>query len=474
MKAPGRSGSVVPGPKGSLLLGMARELQRDQLGTYESAMSEYGDVVRLSFGPPGLRSHMYLVTHPEGVRQVLTGGLDEYTKETPFYREIAAYLGNGLLTSDGAVWRQQRRTLAPLFTPRRTAEHVEVMAEEAVRLAERWAPGSAPYTEVELHAEMTDYTLRTVGRILFGANVDQVVPVIQRAFPVVSEHIRRRAIAPLPLPRHWRTPAQRRAAAAQRTLYDVVDRIIEERRRAEGEGRDMISLLLAARDPETGTPLSPQEVRDQVMIFLLAGYETSTTALTFTYYLLGRHPEAQERVHEEAVAVLGAKAAPDGDDLQKLTYTTMVVKEAMRLYPPGYILGRFVPDGDTIGGHRIPPGSVVALSPWATHRNPEFWPEPHRFVPERFEADAVTARHRYAYFPFAGGPRGCIGIHFGLAEAVVATATVLATCALRSDAEQIPLSTDITLSPAGPVRCEVTRRRPGGGPAAEVTDPIPG
>jgi cytochrome P450 len=196
------------------------------------------------------------------------------------------------------------------------------------------------------------------------------------------------------------------------------------------------------------------------MIFLLAGHETGSTALTFTHYLLGRHPEAQERVHEEAVAVLGGDLAPDRDDLQKLSYTTMVVKEAMRLYPPGYLLGRFAPNGGVISGHRIPPGSVVALSPWATHRNPEFWPDPEQFVPERFTTDATAARHRYAYFPFAGGPRGCMGIHFGMTEAVVATATVLARCALRSDQAPVPLSTDITLSPAGPVRSAVTLRRP--------------
>jgi cytochrome P450 len=471
MAIPRRAGAV-PGPRGSLLLGMARDLQRDQLGTYVRAMSEYGDVVRLSFGPPGLRDHLYLVTHPDGVREVLTGDFGHYTKDTPFYQEIAAYLGNGLLTSDDAVWRQQRRTLAPLFTPRRTGEHVAVMADEAVRLVDRWT--GAPRTQVELHTEMTAYTLRTVGRILFGADVDQVVPVIQRAFPVVSEHIRRRAIAPIRLPRHWRTPAQRRAADAQRALCDVVDHIIGERRRTAEESGDMISLLLGARDPDTGAPLSAQEVRDQVMIFLLAGYETSTTALTFTYHLLGHCPEAQERVHREAVAVLGSRPAPEAGDVRKLTYTTMVVKEAMRLYPPGYILGRLLPRGGTVGGMRIPPGSVVALSPWATHRRPDFWPDPERFLPERFAPDAVAARHRYAYFPFSGGPRGCIGVHFGIAEAVVATATVLAACSLRSDPEPVPLSTDITLSPAVPVPCAVTRRDAARTTTTGAEDPVPG
>jgi cytochrome P450 len=237
----------------------------------------------------------------------------------------------------------------------------------------------------------------------------------------------------------------------------VVDTIIDQRRRAPTDGSDLISLLLAARDPDTGTPLSPQQVRDQVLVFLLAGHETTSTALTFTCHLLGRHPDVQRRVRQEVDEMLAGRA-PTADDVGRLTYTRMVIKEAMRLYPPAFALGRLAASGDRIGGHHIPPGSIILLTSWATHRRPELWPAPDRFDPDRFTADAEAARPRYAYFPFAGGLRGCIGEHFAMTEAVVATATLLASYTLRSEADSVALSTDLTLRPAGPVRCHVAAR----------------
>lgn len=458
MTATGRSrGRAVPGPRGSFLSGLARELKRDQLGTYERAMAEHGDVVRLDAGPPGLRLSLYLVTHPDGVQRVLSDGSDGYTKGTPFYREIAALLGDGLLTSEGARWRQQRRTLAPLFTPRRIARYVAAMAEEAERLAQRWTGSNAP---VDLHDDMTEYTLRVVGRVLFGADVDDAVPVIRDVFPVLSADAWRRGVNPLRLPRRWPTPAQRRAAAAQRALYQVVDAIIDQRGRAPLDGDDLISLLLAARDPETGAPLSNHDIRDQIVIFLLAGHETTATTLTFALYLLGHHEEAQRRVQREADDVLGT-SSPTADDVGRLGSTTMAIKEAMRLYPPAYATGRVAVSGDHIGGYDIPPNSAVLVSPWATHRRPDFWPDPERFDPERFCPEAGSAQHRYAYFPFGGGPRVCIGNHFAMAEAVIATAVLLRACTLRTDPAPVALTTGITLRPAGPVWCAVSARRSG-------------
>ncbi len=279
--------NTAPGPRGSRWLGMAPELQRDQLGTYERLVAEYGDVVRLVVGPPGLRRELYLVTHPDGVQQVLAGDPDGYSKNTPYYEEIAAYLGNGLLTSGGPRWRQQRRTVAPLFSHRRIASYVDVMAEEAARLADRCGVAAEAGLSIDVNAAMVDYTLRTVGRVLFGADVDDAVPVVRATFPVLNGHIRRRGLTPLRLPRRWPTPAQVRAAAAQRALYRIVDDIIDRRSDVPTSGPDLISLLLAARDPETGAPMSRQEIRDQVLIFLLAGHETTSTALTFTMQLLG-------------------------------------------------------------------------------------------------------------------------------------------------------------------------------------------
>jgi cytochrome P450 len=440
-------------------MGLAPQLQRDQLGTYERAVAEYGDVVRLVVGPPGLRRALYLVSHPDGVEQVLAGDPDGYSKNTPYYEEIAAYLGNGLLTSGGPRWRQQRRTVAPLFSHRRIATYVDVMADEAARMADRCGVATAGGESIDVNVEMVDYTLRAVGRILFGADVEDAVPVIRATFPVLNEHVRRRGVSPLRLPRRLPTPAQVRAARAQRALYRVVDDIIDRRSDASTAGPDLISLLLAARDPETGTPMSRQEIRDQVLIFLLAGHETTSTALTFTMHLLGRYPDVQAAVHREIDEVL-ADRAPHADDIARLKFTEMTVKEAIRLYPPAYALGRLAEHEVIISGQRIPAGSIILISPWATHRRPDLWPEPQRFDPTRFEPAAERDRPRYAYFPFAGGLRGCIGGHFATTEAVIAIATLLARFSIVSESPDIPLLTNITLRPAGPVRCRLDLRQP--------------
>jgi cytochrome P450 len=432
---------------------MARELRRDQLGTYRRAMTAYGDVVRLAAGPPGRRVRLHLVTHPDGVQQVLAGNAANYVKDTPFYRELAAAVGDGLLTSDGRRWRWQRRTLAPLFAHGRIADYVPVMADEAVRLRRRWTAAAGSPARVDLHAEMVEYTLRVVGRALFGAAVDEAVPSIRATFPALSQQVRRRATAALPRP-------GRRLTAAQRALYAAVDAVVERRRRTPGGGHgDLVSLLLAARDPETGAPLSTQEVRDLLLIFLIAGHETTATALTFAWHLLGRHPDMQRRVQQEVDEVLGGRV-PTAEDVPRLGYTTAVVNEALRLYPPASAFGRRSVAADRIGGYRIPPGSVVVLSPWATHRRPDLWPDPERFDPGRFGPAAASGRHRYAWFPFGGGPRACIGAQFALTEAVVATAVLLAGHELRSDAAPVPLATAVTLRPAGPVWCQVAARRP--------------
>lgn len=218
-----------PGPRGSLLLGIARELRRDQLGTYRRAMTAHGDVALLVAGPPGRRVRLHLVTHPDGVQQVLAGNAANYVKDTPFYRELAAAVGDGLLTSDGRRWRRQRRTLAPLFAHGRIADYVPVMAEEAVRLRRRWTAAAGSPARVDLHAEMVGYTLRVVGRALFGAAVDEAVPTIRATFPVLSQQVRRRATAALPWP-------GRRLTAAQRELYAAVDAVVERRRRTPGGG----------------------------------------------------------------------------------------------------------------------------------------------------------------------------------------------------------------------------------------------
>jgi cytochrome P450 len=235
----------------------------------------------------------------------------------------------------------------------------------------------------------------------------------------------------------------------------VVDEIVTGRRDGGFDGDDLVARLMAARDPETGEPLRASEVRDQALIFLLAGHETTSTALTFALHLLGHHPEVQDRVRREVVDAVGARP-PTADDVAHLPYTDMVVKEAMRLYPPAFAVGRFTRAGATVAGHDVPPRSLVVVSPWATHRHPDFWPDPGRFHPERFAADAVAARHKYAYLPFSAGPRNCIGNHFAMLEAVIALACVLRAVRVRTDPVAVRLGTGITLRPAEPVPAHVS------------------
>src|SRR5919109_208512 len=398
------SATLPPGPRGAPLVGSALDLRRDVLGTYERARRALGD---------------------------------------------------GLLNSQDERWLRQRRFIQPLFTRRRIAGYAQSMADEATDLVDRWRPWAADGKPVDLHSEMSRLTLRVVGRLLFGSDVERAVPVVAEAFPILDEYARARAFAPARLPRGWPTPSNRRALRAQRAVYGVCDELIAQRRAAPGSGDDLLSLLVDARND--GEQLDDAEIRDQVLIFLLAGHDTTALALTFALHLLGRHPDAARRLRDEIDDVLGDRT-PTAEDFDALAYTSMVLKEAMRLYPPAWGLGRRTVAGDRIDGCDIPPGADVAVSAWVTHRHPGFWEDPERFDPERFAPEREAERHRHAYFPFGAGPRACIGQYFSMLEAVIALAVIARRYELASATERIPLAPRITLNPGAPVPCRVTPR----------------
>jgi cytochrome P450 len=331
------------------------------------------------------------------------------------------------------------------------------MADEAADLVARWRP--LHEQTVNAHAEMSRITLRIVGRLLFGSDVEQAVPVVRTAFPLLGEHARRRAVDPLAPPRSWPTPSNRRALQAQRDVYGVCDELIAARRAHPTGGEDLLSLLLDAR--ENGEGLDDPEIRDQILIFLLAGHDTTAIALTFALHLLGNHPEVQRRMQWEVDDVLGDRT-PTAQDIEALAYTTMVLKEAMRLYPPAPGLGRRAAAADRIGGYDIPQGADVAVFPWVTHRHPDFWPEPERFDPERFTPEREAERHRHAYFPFGAGPRACIGQYFSMLEATIVLAMVARRYDVASLSRRPPIRMGITLQPTAgvPVRLTSRLRRP--------------
>jgi cytochrome P450 len=445
-----------PSPRGAPVVGSAIELQRDGLGAMERARRDHGDVVRFALGPRRMGNGLYAFFHPDGVRRVLQTEGDRYRKDNAFYEEIRWALGDGLLNSQDERWLRQRRFIQPLFTRRRIAGYARSMAEEADALVDWWRPLAAAGRTVDAHAEMSRLTLRVVGRLLFGSDVEHAIPVVRYAFPILGGHARRRAFAAVRLPREWPTPANRRAARAQQAIRGVCDELIAQRRAAPGaRGDDLLSLLVEARDGDEA--LDDAEIRDQVLIFLLAGHDTTAIALTFALHLLGRHPEVQRQLHDEVDAVLDDRT-PTPEDVERLPYAAMVLKESMRLYPPAPALGRRAAEDDAIDGWGIPAGSDVALSAWVTHRHPDFWPDPGRFDPERFAPEQEAGRHRHAYFPFGAGPRACIGQYFSMLEAVIALSVIARSYEVRAPDADIPLVPRITLHPAGPVPCTLAPR----------------
>lgn len=433
---------VAPRVPGWPLVGPVADVHRNLLGVYERAHRECGDVARLVTGIPPLRQTVHLVMHPDGVRHVLAARSRDYGKDSPTYEEIRAYLGRGLLTSQDADWERQKRLVQPLFTPRRVAGYAGVIAEEAARLAEDWQREARAGRPVDLHAASLTYTMRVVGRLLFGEALDDVLDVVQGSFEPMQHHMLFRGLAPVRLPRDWPTPGARRTARHQQALYASVDAVIARAASRPDPGRqDLLTLLLAARDPADGSPLSLDEVRDQVLVFLLAGHETSAGGLTFALWLLGRHPDEQQRVREEA------RSGPGGP----LPYTRQVVEEAMRLYPPACHIPRSARRDDTVLGRRIAAGDDVLLPTWVVHRDGRWWPDPLRFDPDRFATGRQAGRHRYAYLPFGGGPRACIGAQLALVEMTLAVAALVGAFELRTRAGLPPLFPGVTLRPRGPV-----------------------
>lgn len=448
----------IPLAAGHPVLGAALDLRRDTAGTFLRAQRAYGDVVRFRLGPPGLNKEFVGVFSPEGVRQILGTEATSFRKDNIFYEEVRAAVGNGLLTSQDEDYRRQRRLVQPLFTRERVQSYDTLIVEEAQAAVERW--GASPGGVADVFTMANRLILRIVGQILFGEDANAFVDEVRRTFPVINEHARRRAMSPLSVPRSWPTPANRRATAARRDLYTVCDRIIAARRPentpSERRGEDMLSLLTGQADQETAP--TDKELRDQLLVFLLAGHDTTAFALGCSLHLIARHPENQDRAREEIEHVLAGRPPRTGD-LAHLPHLTGVVKEVLRLYPPAPVIGRRTAEDVQVQGHPIPAGTDVLVSPWVTHRRFEDWPDPERFDPGRFTPQLEAARARYAWFPFGGGPRACIGQGLAMLELVLILATVLSAFRITAVDEQLRLAQGVTLRSVGPGRCRLTELR---------------
>lgn len=396
---------------------------------------------------------------PAAVKHVLLDNADNYRKSRIARRLLKPGLGEGLLTSEGELWRRQRRILAPAFQTKRIASFAPVMTAATEAMLARWDvhPKEKPLNIAE---EMMRLTLDIIGRTMFSSDLGEHGAAIGRSVSEYQEFAGRPSIVDLlNLPEWLPRLGPARARQAVGALDQAMTAIIAKRRAGETAANDLLSLLLAARDEETGEGMSDTMIRDEVATIFTAGHETTANGLAWTWYLLSLHPRERGALEAELESVLAGRS-PIADDLPGLAYTRMVFDEAIRLYPPAHTLAREALDDDEILGHRIPKGSSIVISPWLLHRHKKLWIEPERFDPERFRPEAAAKRHRYAYIPFGGGPRICIGMGFALQEAILILATVAQRYRLRlAPGHRVEPVGLITLRPKGGLPMYLEPRR---------------
>jgi len=388
---------------------------------------EYGDLPFFRLGSYSV----YLLNHPELVREVLVTQQANFIKSRALQR-ARILLGQGLLTSEGDFHRRQRRLVQPAFHRERLAAYADVMTDCAVRVRDRWTGGAT----VNVADEMMRLTLAVVGKTLFSADVESEAPEIGDALTTVLKMFRllmmpfSEYLEKLPL------PSMRRFEKARGRLDGTIYGLIHERRQSGRDTGDLLSMLLLAQDEEgDGGGMTDRQVRDEALTLFLAGHETTANALTWTWYLLSQNPECEQRLHQELDAVLGGRAAT-GADFSALLYTEMVLSEAMRLYPPAWAIGRMAKEAFELRGIKIGVGSICIASPYVTQRDPRWFPDPERFDPGRWTAEARDARPKFSYFPFGGGARVCIGERFAWMEGVLLLATLAQKWKLRLAPEQ--------------------------------------
>jgi cytochrome P450 len=424
------SHDTVPlaGPRGHWLTGCMREFRSDPLGLYRRTWQNHGDIARIR-AFPGI--YVYFLVHPDAVEHVLVRNHLNYHKPDFFNDNVGELSGNGLITSEGDTWRTQRKLVQPAFHRERLARLGEVMVEATEGLLRDWERGE-PGRRIDILPEMMRLSLRIAGLTLFGADISGEADAIGMAFRTAFAHISLRMNGP-PTPRWLPTAENRRFKAAKGLLDRVVQDMIDNRRKRGVERNDLLATLLAAQDEETGQGMSDRQVKDEVLTLLTAGHETGGAALSWTWYLLGQHPEIQAAVFDEVRGKLAGRN-PTVADLPDLTLTRAAFEEALRLYPPAPGQPRVAIGDDEIGGHRIPAKSMVMVCQYVTHRHPAFWDDPERFDPTRFLPGRAAGRPKFAYYPFGGGPRTCVGNHFALMEATL----ILATIAQRFRVELVP------------------------------------
>jgi cytochrome P450 len=447
MAAPSLASAPTPRMPLSAIAGL-RALRSDPIGLMERAAG-MGDVVRV----PMPRLRVFQVSHPDLAWDVLSTGNRDFVK-SPTLRNAKLVLGEGLLTSEGELHRRQRRLIQPLFHHGRIAGYADAMVAEAVRVADRLAPGP-----LDVHAAMGRLTLAVVGRTIFATDVESAdARDVAAALDEVLAQFGRQFSLFLPITRRLPLPATRRFDRAVAVFDRMIEGMIAQRRASDVHGDDLLSLLLGAQ--EDGAGMSDRQVRDEALTLFLAGHETTSNALTWTWWLLSRHPQAEARLHGELDTVLGGRP-PGAADLPDLPYTEAVLAESMRLRPPAWAISRQAVRAHELGTTRLPARSVAVVSPWVLHHDPRWWPQADAFRPERWLREDPE-RPRHAYLPFGAGPRMCIGEGFARMEARLLIATLAQRWRFELEpSARVELQPVITLRPRhGMAMRAVPRRAP--------------
>ena len=434
--------SRPPGPKPHFPIGNFPLAHANPLATFEQWTREFGDIFYYRAG--WLR--VYFLNHPDYVESVLVNQYQNFRKDR-VVRNTRWIFGDGLLTNEGAPWLRQRRIIQPAFHRERIAGYANTMTSYTQAVMGSWQDGDTR----DIHQDMMRLTLKIVAKLLFGLEVDEESEKIAHSLnTLIGQGAGGRMILP-PFLRYLPVSAMAKVRRAARQLDAIAYRIIRERRADGNMNGDLLSMLMQARDDD-GTSMTDKQLRDEAITFLLAGHETTALSLSWAWYLLSQNPEAEQKLHQELQQVLGGRA-PEAADMPQLTYTEKVIKEAMRLYPPGWAVARTALKDCQVGGYRLRRGDNVVISQWVMHHDARFFTNPEKFDPDRWSPDRTATVPKYAYFPFGAGPRGCVGQSFAMMEATLLLATLAQrfTFQLVPDHPVVPMPS-VTLRPKHGIR----------------------
>lgn len=411
----------APGPRGFPLIGVLPQVRRDPLKFFTQTARDYGDVVQLAFG----RERLLMVNRPEYIGHILQTNFKNYRK-SKFYDKLKPMLGEGFLTSEGEMWLKQRRMAQPAFNGPALASVSEDMVLAAGEMLHKWYGRCKRGESFDVAVEMMHLTINIAARSLFGtALTESEANAAYDALTLILRDAERQIWSLFRIPSAVPTARNRAFKAAIMSIEDLFREIVAKRRQQPTAKRDLLSMILEvygnAHDSE-----SFRMLRDLVISILMAGHETTAAALAWTFYLLCTHPDAEQRVYEEIMSVIGHRR-PTYDDIRRLEYTHAVFEEALRLYPPVWTFSRTAIEADRLGDFIVPAGSSIMLCIYAVHRDPNIWTDPEQFKPERFLPNAEREPPRYAYFPFGGGPRICIASRFAIMEALIVLAMTIRT-----------------------------------------------